>query len=448
MKTFFNAFLWLLCLLCISSAVAQENPIRQWASSAIASSEYSPTSWSAARATGAPDARGCADDVNAWASATTTNRNEYLTVYFDIAVYPTQVNIHQNFNPGAITGIDLLPADGGASIPVRNSADKGTPCPGVLSVNIEWDDPVLINGVTIYLDQRAIGDWNEIDAVELVGIPEAGSAPSPQTDSEDDYVITGPAGRSVFCDDSTEFSNGIEVRVIQMRTGFTYTATAVGINGFDPVLAVLDAQGRGLCVDDAVQASDYSAWLPSTGAVPASGRSAQVTFANNGRSAFADISLVVGGYGDAKGEFILILEGMTLTTADGQGDPFALQITPGMIASAVQPTVYMIAVTSRFDPLIAVIDEDYNFVQDANKNDIACDDAGDTSTCWGESATLSGSYISRTQGRELGGGPFDAMLRLDATAGNEGLFYNFLMRSSGMNSFGDYIVVFHMGIGD
>lgn len=442
---YFSVLFFVLLILCAPLA-AQEGAIRQWASSATASSEYSPTSWNANQATGAPNATGCADDVNAWASATITNPNEYLTVYFDIAVYPTQVNIHQNYNPGAITGIDLLPADGGANIPVRNSADKGTTCPGALTINIEWDDPVLISGVTIYLDQRAIGNWNEIDAVELVGIPAKGANVPTQT--ANDYVISGEVGRSVSCDDGTAFNNGIEVRVIQMRTGFTYTATAIGINDFDPVLAVLNEAGRGLCVDDDLNAAQYSAWLPTTGEVPASRKSAQVTFANNGRGAFADISLVVGGYGNATGEFILILEGMALTTADGQGDPFAIQITPGMIASEVPPTVYMISVTSRFDPLIAVIDSEYNFVRDNDKNYIACDDGGDPQACWGKSFSLQGSYVSRTQGRALPGGSLDAMLQLNPTAGGEWLFYNFLMRSSGMNSFGDYMVVFHMGISD
>ncbi|PJF26120.1 MAG: hypothetical protein CUN53_09315, partial [Phototrophicales bacterium] len=51
-------------------------------------------------------------------------------------------------------------------------------------------------------------------------------------------VSAQPVGLSVTCDNGASFENGVEVIVNQMRTGFTYRATAVGIGGFDPVLAV------------------------------------------------------------------------------------------------------------------------------------------------------------------------------------------------------------------
>src|SRR5687768_10016319 len=114
---------------------------------------------------------------------------------------------------------------------------------------------------------------------------------------------------TVTCDNGAEFSSGIEFRVIQMRSGFTYTATAIGMNGFDPVLAVLNADGTGLCSDDEPIAASYTANLPTTGVVPSSSLSSQVTFNHSDPSGFQDISLVVGGFGDQTGEFVLILEG-------------------------------------------------------------------------------------------------------------------------------------------
>jgi hypothetical protein len=39
------------------------------------------------------------------------------------------------------------------------------------------------------------------------------------------------------------------------------------------------------------------------------------------------------------------------------------------------------------------------------------------------------------------------MLQLPVVPGNEWSFYNFLMRSAEMRTFGDYMVVFHLGIG-
>ena len=89
----------------------------------------------------------------------------------------------------------------------------------------------------------------------------------------------------------------------------------------------------------------------------------QVPFRNNG-SGFSDVSLVVGGFneGDA-GEFVLVLEGMAYTELDNVGDPFSMEITPGMIASGVDPTIYMVSVTNRLDPYISMIDAEYKYVR-------------------------------------------------------------------------------------
>lgn len=444
--------------------------VRQWASSAEATSEYTVSGWSAMQATGAPDTDSCGDLSTAWASATSTERAA-LTLYYDTPVIPTRINIFQTYNPGAITSVQLIPADGSSRITLPDSADPGTDCPGVFSVFMDPDLPAT-NGIVINLDQSITGNWNEIDAVELVGITLSDAdgndvtggdpvgtntgAPvdreqpidTPTTDTDTDYEFDGPMGMSVTCDDGTSFSNGVEIVVVNMRTGFNYTATAIGLNGFDPILAVLGESGRGLCTDDDSNAAAYSANLPTTGQVNPSNTNSQVVFSNNGGSAFADISLVVGGFNDQPGEFLLVLEGMALTTADNAGDPFSIQITPGMIASGVDPTVYMISVTDRFDPLIALIDGDYNFIEDDDKNAIACDDAGNSSLCWGTSYSLNGSYVSRSLNRQVGGFQFDAMLTFPLQPGFENLYLNYLMRSAGMDTYGDYVVVFHVGIGE
>ena len=81
-------------------------------------------------------------------------------------------------------------------------------------------------------------------------------------------IVAAPAaaqanGVSVTCTDGRSFDNGIEVTVVQMRSGFTYTATAIGLNGFDPVLAVLDSSGNGLCTDDNRDVAGYTVSLPT-----------------------------------------------------------------------------------------------------------------------------------------------------------------------------------------
>ena len=255
------------------------------------------------------------------------------------------------------------------------------------------------------------------------------------------------SGLSVTCDNGVSFDNGVEVIINQMRAGFTYTATAIGLNGFDPVLAVLDANGRGLCTDDDSTAAAYSAQLPTTGFVSPSQFASQIRFSQTSGQNMADVSLVVGGLGNTTGEFLLVLEGMAVTNADGAGDPFSVHITPGVIASGVPVTAYMISVTNALDPLMFLGDENLNVIE-LDGEQVYCDDGGDTSRCWGDSSSMNGTFVSRTQGRQLGGFGLDAMLSLPTQSGMEDLFFNLVMTSYNQSSFGDYLIAFHIGIGN
>ncbi|MBL8133334.1 MAG: hypothetical protein JNL42_15845, partial [Anaerolineae bacterium] len=264
-----------------------------------------------------------------------------------------------------------------------------------------------------------------------------------------------PSGMSVTCDDGTTFDNGVEIIVNQMRSGFTYTATAIGLNGFDPVLAVLDTStGSGLCSDDDSDARRYAANLPTTGSVPASGLSAQVNFSQNSSSAFADISLVVGGYGNQSGEFVLILEGMAVTDADGAGDAFSVNITPGMAASGIPLSLYMLTRgTSGVDPLMfQAMPGTSDPVTDSAGNQIYCDDSGDSGLCYDTGFRLDNYNVTIATGT-LPGWQYDAMLtsplagiQLNADRANNYLTY--YMTSYQNSTEGQYLLVFHIGISD
>ena len=256
---------------------------------------------------------------------------------------------------------------------------------------------------------------------------------------------------SVTCENGAEFDNGVEFVVNQMRPGFTYTATAIGLDGFDPVLAVLDESGNGLCTDDSTEASNYVAQLPSSGRTVPSGLSSQVQFSQNlGR--MADVSLVVGGFGNTDGEFILILEGMAATSADGSGDPFSVRLTPGLVNSGLPLSVYMVAVTDALDPLMYLADENYEVVQDTDGVHIYCDDGG-SAECWGEGSSLIGSSLSRTRNRSVPGGNLDSMLQIplesysDLDFDANPWYLTFIMTSFEYRTTGDYVVAFHARTG-
>lgn len=139
----------------------------QWASDAKATTEYTTTYWSALQATGAPNTDICGDIGTAWASESATGQDT-LTVQFTTPVYPHFINIYQSYNPGAITSIDLMDANGDKVVLNLPIEESGSYCPGVLSIPITEVDE-LVSGVRLNFDQRLTGDWNEIDAVQLVG---------------------------------------------------------------------------------------------------------------------------------------------------------------------------------------------------------------------------------------------------------------------------------------
>ena len=147
--------------------------IRQWATSATASSEYGNPDWSASQATGAPDTiiEECADLPTAWASQG-SDTVEWLELYYDTPVYPTEVNIIQTHSPDQVVMVELIDTEG-----TYHEVYTGEPenlweeCPYTLSILV-WADYQAV-GVKITIDQSVIDPtWNEIDAVELVGVSE------------------------------------------------------------------------------------------------------------------------------------------------------------------------------------------------------------------------------------------------------------------------------------
>jgi hypothetical protein len=142
--------------------------IRQWAVSAIAGSWYGGgENWSPSQATGEPNVTDCFDDARAWASAE-SGTVEWLELTYATPVNPTQVNIVQTYNPSYVVKVELIDAQGNYhEIYSSNGAAAGS-CPFTLSIPVENAGYQAV-GVKIAIDQTALEDWNEIDAVELVG---------------------------------------------------------------------------------------------------------------------------------------------------------------------------------------------------------------------------------------------------------------------------------------
>jgi hypothetical protein len=148
------------------------DPNGQWAATAFASSEYRLTDYSAARATGAPDVTRYGDSPLSWASRLADSGYEWLELTFSNAVPGVAVRVRQNYNPGAISKVELFDTSG-AAVSVYSGPDTNTYPANQLSWFIARFTRTAqpVQRVRLTLDSARVRGWNEIDAVQLVTGP-------------------------------------------------------------------------------------------------------------------------------------------------------------------------------------------------------------------------------------------------------------------------------------
>ena len=155
--------------------------VNQWASSAVASSEFSNPSWAAFQATGERDTWECGDFGTAWA-AESSDTVEWLELSYDVPVYPTRVFIHQTYSPDQIVLVELIDTEGNYH-EIASRVPEETGCPLVTALTLH-DIEYMAVGVRITIDQSILGtSWNEIDAVELVGMVPGDVTPPTQEEA-------------------------------------------------------------------------------------------------------------------------------------------------------------------------------------------------------------------------------------------------------------------------
>lgn len=141
--------------------------VQQYAASAWATTEGAELEQSALQATGPPNTEGCKNAPSAYASAS-PGEQAVLTLFYPQLVTPTGILIHQSFSPGYISQIVITDNYGEVHTVYEATPQPFDLCPFTLPVPI-IDADYQANIVTIYIDQLGAG-WNQIDAVQLVGI--------------------------------------------------------------------------------------------------------------------------------------------------------------------------------------------------------------------------------------------------------------------------------------
>ncbi|NJN55409.1 MAG: hypothetical protein HC804_12025 [Anaerolineae bacterium] len=171
---------------------------------------------------------------------------DWLELTYGQAVYATQINIHQTYNPDQVVEVELISPEGEAvSVYTNAPADLGDECPFMLTIDLDGD--VLANGVRVHIDQAQIGlGWTEIDSVQLIGAPAGGSSSSGGGSASGGGAVSGGSsvgmvgsgGVATVRDDvprptlesgMTIFSNGNEVFDVAVHDGLIYAATGGGL---------------------------------------------------------------------------------------------------------------------------------------------------------------------------------------------------------------------------
>jgi hypothetical protein len=138
--------------------------LRQWASAAEASSEWTSVAYAAREATGPPENAGsCVDEPTNWSPLTDTSDPEWIRLRFPESVLASGVVVHEMIEAGFVYRVELEDASGD-----RHAVWAGedtTICGGTFEPT--WGLPPY-DAQSVVIHTQA-PNWEEIDAVELVG---------------------------------------------------------------------------------------------------------------------------------------------------------------------------------------------------------------------------------------------------------------------------------------
>lgn len=148
-----------------SAVLANKNG--QWATIAVASTQYGSDSWSAIQATGKPNVTVYGDNGYAWAPAEKNKGVETLEVGFAKVVTPLGVRVRESYGSGALIKIELKDTTGEYQI-VWEGTDVTTSL-AYVQVAVDGAD-YQTDTVKLTFDSTLNPEeWVEVDAVQLVG---------------------------------------------------------------------------------------------------------------------------------------------------------------------------------------------------------------------------------------------------------------------------------------
>lgn len=250
-----------------------------------------------------------------------------------------------------------------------------------------------------------------------------------------------PAAQNPFtitCETGEEIVVSARITLLNVNPEFGYRISAVGINSFDPIAAIITEPGVGRCNDNTEGLAGSQLAVPGIGFVEANALSSQFV-ARTPSNGFADIEIVVGGLAGSTGEFALVIEGLRINP-EGESDQLLVSVPESATSEALG--VFMIGRPDELNPFMRVFDgtgaeAGEGLVDLEGLTPLAtCDDAG-TSDCFA-TPTLNGGGVALSSGTTYVADGLDTGLIYTPRTSSP-LLYAF--SSSQGESGGDYVVV-------
>lgn len=149
----------------------KHDPQGQWAIQVTASSTYNDAQgeagWSANQAAGPPNVEHYADDGKAWAPKTQDSGIEWLDLKYAKPVHATELRVRESCGSGAVIKVELFDEQGGAHT-VWAGSDPTTDLNYLI---VKFPKAAFATArVKVTLATNIVPGWNEIDAVQLVGV--------------------------------------------------------------------------------------------------------------------------------------------------------------------------------------------------------------------------------------------------------------------------------------
>jgi len=157
--------------------------LAQWATTATASSQYSTTTWSANQAIGAPNTGlnvgdNGADINKAWAeNVADKQQSNTLTLRYDESVYIQEVIVRETLGAGTISKLEVMKNGVFVTVYTKSGSHQNGGMMTGVQANKVSDSKITLDSTLDYLSNKirlTVGNtadkWNEIDAVQLIGL--------------------------------------------------------------------------------------------------------------------------------------------------------------------------------------------------------------------------------------------------------------------------------------